>query len=586
MTKNVVLKYTVDPTNSQQTVKEMKAEINSLNKSMNDLTIGTDDYYKAVNRLGELKSSISDLNKDINSVSTDRLKAVMEVSNGVASGFQSIYSASQLFFGANKDLEKALVQLTAIQGVISGAKGFTDSLEHWGNLYRSLKVQILGTSSAMKESKAAIDGAATATKGFGLAFKAIGIGLIITAIAALIANWDKVKKAVTDFIPALKNLDGVFDKVMETLYGIGNVIKKVFQGDFNIAANYAEGVADRIQSKLEEAHNAALEASIKAVNNEVEVLKARGRDTYKIERENLKRSLDLYKDNAEEYDKVLQQVRILDATHEKALSDQREKDRQKQEADLKKRNEELQKLEEDRLKVLIDSNTKIISLQESQKLDALNEIIKNGQATTEVESELYSERLGRLSEFSDNKINVSVASAKTVTEAERTEAEAQSTIAYNLYKHRESLLSTTSSLLKGASAIAGESTKTGKILAIASATIDTYQSAVAAFKSMAGIPYVGPALGAAAAAAAIAAGLANIAAIKRTNTNSTSVASTGSISYSAPAVPATAITTQLTSDSLQGISNNVSNNKVYVLESDIRNTGNRVSSYENSSQIG
>lgn len=54
----------------------------------------------------------------------------------------------------------------------------------------------------------------------------------------------------------------------------------------------------------------------------------------------------------------------------------------------------------------------------------------------------------------------------------------------------------------------------GKAAAIAQATIATYQSATSAFAAMAGIPYVGPALGIAAAAAAVAAGMANVQAIR------------------------------------------------------------------------
>lgn len=61
-----------------------------------------------------------------------------------------------------------------------------------------------------------------------------------------------------------------------------------------------------------------------------------------------------------------------------------------------------------------------------------------------------------------------------------------------------------------------EGLATYKALATASATIDTIASATAAFKSLASIPIVGPALGAAAAAAAIASGIANIAQIQKT----------------------------------------------------------------------
>ena len=50
----------------------------------------------------------------------------------------------------------------------------------------------------------------------------------------------------------------------------------------------------------------------------------------------------------------------------------------------------------------------------------------------------------------------------------------------------------------------------GKTAAVTTATIDTYKAANSAYSAMAGIPIVGPALGAAAAAAAIAAGLMNV----------------------------------------------------------------------------
>ncbi len=60
------------------------------------------------------------------------------------------------------------------------------------------------------------------------------------------------------------------------------------------------------------------------------------------------------------------------------------------------------------------------------------------------------------------------------------------------------------------SKLVGEDTKAGKAFAIAKTTIDTYQSAVSAYASLAGIPVVGPALGAIAAAAAVAAGIANV----------------------------------------------------------------------------
>ncbi|MAQ95038.1 MAG: hypothetical protein CMM84_16105 [Rhodothermaceae bacterium] len=56
--------------------------------------------------------------------------------------------------------------------------------------------------------------------------------------------------------------------------------------------------------------------------------------------------------------------------------------------------------------------------------------------------------------------------------------------------------------------------ETYKALAVTQAVIDTFASAQAAYRAMAGIPVVGPGLGAAAASAAVLAGLANVARIR------------------------------------------------------------------------
>jgi hypothetical protein len=58
--------------------------------------------------------------------------------------------------------------------------------------------------------------------------------------------------------------------------------------------------------------------------------------------------------------------------------------------------------------------------------------------------------------------------------------------------------------------IFGENTAVGRAAAVAQTTIATYQAAMESYKSLAGIPVVGVALGIAAAAAAVAAGLANV----------------------------------------------------------------------------
>lgn len=81
--------------------------------------------------------------------------------------------------------------------------------------------------------------------------------------------------------------------------------------------------------------------------------------------------------------------------------------------------------------------------------------------------------------------------------------------------------------LNNLSEILGKESKAGKAVAVAQTTIDTYQAATAAYKAMAGITAVGPALGALAAGAAVASGMANVKKITSTKTPTTPKAERG-----------------------------------------------------------
>lgn len=98
-----------------------------------------------------------------------------------------------------------------------------------------------------------------------------------------------------------------------------------------------------------------------------------------------------------------------------------------------------------------------------------------------------------------------------------------------------------SSTLKNVAKAIGEHTVAGKAAAIAAVTIDTYMSATAAFKSLAGIPVVGPVLGAVAAAAAIVAGLKNVKAILAVKTPNVPAGSSepGFVDIPSPSMPST-----------------------------------------------
>lgn len=132
----------------------------------------------------------------------------------------------------------------------------------------------------------------------------------------------------------------------------------------------------------------------------------------------------------------------------------------------------------------------------------------------------------------------------------------------------------------------GEESKVGKGFATAQALIDTYSAANSAYSAMAGIPIVGPALGAAAAAAAIAAGIANVKKIWEVDETSGASASSASASIAAPAALNTApveYTRNLLGDKETDLLNEPV--KCYVVESDITSAQTKVAVTESNASF-
>lgn len=132
----------------------------------------------------------------------------------------------------------------------------------------------------------------------------------------------------------------------------------------------------------------------------------------------------------------------------------------------------------------------------------------------------------------------------------------------------------------------GEESKVGKGFATAQALIDTYSAANSAYSAMAGIPIVGPALGAAAAAAAVVAGIANVKKIWEVDETSGASASSASASVAAPAALNTTpveYTRNLLGDKETDLLNEPV--KCYVVESDITNAQTKVAVTESNASF-
>jgi hypothetical protein len=154
---------------------------------------------------------------------------------------------------------------------------------------------------------------------------------------------------------------------------------------------------------------------------------------------------------------------------------------------------------------------------------------------------------------------------------------------------RKAILNTAANVLGSFANLVGKQTVVGKALAIAQTTIDTYQSAISSYKSLAGIPVIGPALGFAAAAAAIANGIASVKQIVSVKVpgaadSSSTAPAASSIAQSAPVSPQQA-GTSIDQTSIQGIGNAVAG-RSYVLSQDVSHDMDRNERLNRSARLG
>ena len=183
----------------------------------------------------------------------------------------------------------------------------------------------------------------------------------------------------------------------------------------------------------------------------------------------------------------------------------------------------------------------------------------------------------QISEFEKNSLLQQTARAHQLTliDIEKQASEESKKIEEDKFKHKQMMAESYSNLLSNLSNVVGKETGAGKALAIAAATIDTYQAANSALKANYGI--FGPAAQIArfaSVAATIAMGIKNVKSIAATKVpGGGGGGSTPSIPTSAPIAP------QMSSTAMnQQMINQVGNaaTRAFVLESDVSGNQERI----------
>lgn len=218
--------------------------------------------------------------------------------------------------------------LTASTGAIQGNTGAltasTTSTVANTTANAAAATATTGLSTAQKA-------AALASKGLKIALSSIGIGLVITLVASLVAHWEDIVGWFKKTFPQLNNLGSSFNKLKQVIYGVGNavlqyiltpfriaasVIKDLIDGNweglvsnavnewkkgYNFAKNYQKGAHDELLSQQEEAQEKSRQSQLDALeDSHKDYVAAHGKNLKELKQYHLKK-LSLLKKGSKEW---------------------------------------------------------------------------------------------------------------------------------------------------------------------------------------------------------------------------------------------------------------------------------------------
>lgn len=478
---------------------------------------------------------------------------------GVASGFEFATGAMGMMGADSAQVEEAMLKVQSAMAMADSISGMKESIPAFKSIGAS---------------------AITAFQGIKGAIGATGIGLLVIAIGALYANFDKLGGLVDWAKEKFENMGGgikiVIDAVLYPFIIVIEGIKFALQelGILESEEDKARGAAHKknyanAKARMEQEAEAAKARKQNFQNEQgnfdrlISLAEAEGKSTLGLQKQKIQASIDYQKEQLKEMELTLQafiatkkmtgnfgnlwtdliadakttineakeniknsetELKVLDITAKneaqaRAKEAKDEKLALLQEENDRKRELYIQDAELSR-EVQEEIDAQKLAAQEAQQEASLKSAMEYTQSLADMPEEIIEVEIEKFTKLEELQIKWSDAMKNNRKEVNDGLVQGASDMFATLGNLAE--------LFQGRSAKSQEKAfKVQKAAQIGQATIDTFKAATGAYSSMASIPVVGPVLGGIAAAAAVAAGLLNIKKIQATKFEGGSVPSGG-----------------------------------------------------------
>lgn len=606
--------------------REAQAEVVALSEKFGATS---KEAIEAAKKAADLRDRIGDAKALTDAFNPDaKFKAFTASLSAVAGGFGAVQGAIGLLGVKSEEVEKTLLKVQSAMAISEGLQAVGEGIDS----FKQLGAVIQSTTLFQKANNAVTIVAATVQKAFGVAtvgvgrafnvlkgaIAATGIGLLIVAIGTVVTKLMEWSDSTKDTEEAQARLNHELEKQNELLKQ--NLDELDYANKAQIArariAGKSEADITKIQKEGQQKRLDLLKKDFEqavARESSADFAKLGLEEQDRIRKENSQRQKDYFNERDKiEADALEQQAKTAEkarekqkADSEKASADRKaqleadaefeEQQRQYQIDRLRTHTEEANKLREadlkkidEQLKLREEANKRVADAWESTQED----LVKGGLDRINALQSQAEQRRTLLAQYLVGNQAIELANLDAEYEAKRKliagNEEAELALTEDFEKRKKDVklkyenqkLEIVQNGLNNVANIVGKQTAAGKAMAIASATIDTYQAANSALKADYGkFGPVSQVLRFIAVASTIATGIKSIKEIAKTKVPggaSVSTPSLPNVNTSAPVQPQEpqAMMTQLNQQSINQLGSATS--RAYVVETDVTNSQERI----------
>ena len=499
----------------------------------------TKEYQDLLKTVGSYRKVQIQTDLAVDAAATNMGQKLGGALGGVTAGFSLAQGAMGAFGVESEAVEKALLQVQSAMAIQQGVQGIKESIPFLISLKNTAVTAFAGMTTASK------------------IFMTAGIGVLITGIGLLIANFDKIANVFTGEIERNARYTKSLNQSAKAIKDNAKELEKRADDlqrnqDFELAMAEAQGATT---AELRKMKVAQAEERIELEKDSV----ARAENIYWLAKQRYQKLVNAdadeeiikkAKENAVEAREILVKEKedLQKARQDrKDIINQNKVDEVKDKQDRIQAGKDAAKEELATIKDNQKSATELLKEESQRQIDAVEakyaEQIKLAKKYGKDIKALEEARDKELKEITDKQVDLSrggneqvkiatISSIKTTKEFQEQQKAGLvgvQEVRERIYqrekelddakkKAQEDALMATASTLGQIADLFGEQTAAGKAAAIAEATISTFVSAQKAYTSTVGIPVVGPVLAPINAGLAIAAGIKNIKAITAVQT--------------------------------------------------------------------